>query len=74
MSKNTNPREPRRGTDAGRSPAGIAKKKLRNAARRYLEGISSEDQYRDTWQRLTSVIVAGGLELPDVPSPLSPEP
>lgn len=69
MSKSTNPNQPWRASVHAQSPAGQAKKKLRDASRRYLSGASTASTYREQHARLSAAILAGGLEMPDVALP-----
>ena len=72
MSRNTNPSNPHRATDAARSPGAMARKSLRDLARRYLQGRTTDATYRARHAELSAIIAAAGLTMPDVPPPPAP--
>ena len=69
MSRNSNPGQPHRATDAARSPAARARKSLRDIARRYLQGITDAATYRRRHAELSAIIRDAGMIPPDVPPP-----
>lgn len=72
MSRNSNPGNSHRATDAARSPGAMARKSLRDLGRRYLQGRTTDATYCARHAELTAAILAAGLPVPDVPPPPAP--